>query len=161
MNRSLQMMRQRGATLIVGLVMLLLLTLMVSGAFVQSISSHKAVGNMQVRDEAVMAANVAIEQVIGSAFTTAPTAEEINVDLNNDGNRDYVVSMLAPVCQRATLATAAAPSSLSLGAMSNSTWNTVWGLDATVNDPASGARARVRSGVRVLLTDAQKNAVCP
>ncbi|MCY1270789.1 hypothetical protein D9M68_240490 [compost metagenome] len=152
---------QRGATLIVGLIMLLLLTLMVSGAFVQSIASHKAVGNMQSRDEAVMAANVAIEQVISSAFATAPTAEEVNVDLNNDGTQDYVVSMLAPVCQKATLATAAKPSSLSLGTMSSSTWNTVWGLEATVSDVASGASARVRSGVRVLLTDSQKNAVCP
>ncbi|MNP71438.1 hypothetical protein D3C76_1678270 [compost metagenome] len=71
------------------------------------------------------------------------------------------MSMLAPVCQKATLATAAKPSSLSLGTMSSSTWNTVWGLEATVSDVASGASARVRSGVRVLLTDSQKNAVCP
>jgi hypothetical protein len=40
------------------------------------------------------------------------------------------------------------------------TWNTDWDIDATVADAASGAAVRVREGVRVLLSQTQKNAVC-
>ena len=44
-----------------------------------------------------------------------------------------------------------------------STWNTVWDVDASVDgdENAGGATVRVREGVRVLLTESQKNAVCP
>ena len=58
------------------------------------------------------------------------------------------------------VADAAPPSSVTLPVMASSTWNTVWNLEATVTDPASGASVRVRSGVRVLLTESQKDAVC-
>jgi len=57
---------QRGATLIVGLIMLVLITLMVLSAFTMSSSNLKSVGNMQSRDEATAAANVALEQVLSS-----------------------------------------------------------------------------------------------
>jgi len=42
-----------------------------------------------------------------------------------------------------------------------SAWNTIWDVQAEVNDANTGALVRVRQGVRVLLTLAQKNAVCP
>jgi hypothetical protein len=44
-----------------------------------------------------------------------------------------------------------------------STWNTVWDIDANVNadDNVGGAAVRVRSGVRVLLTEVEKDVVCP
>ena len=51
--------RQQGAALIVGLIMLLLLTLMVTAAFTLSGVNLKAVGNMQSRAEATAAANAA------------------------------------------------------------------------------------------------------
>jgi hypothetical protein len=41
-----------------------------------------------------------------------------------------------------------------------STWNTDWDIDATVTDNATGAKVRVRQGIRVLLSDAQKTTVC-
>jgi len=90
------------------------------------------------------------------------------VDINNDGTNDYAVSFAAPVCVRASVAAPPVLSSVTLGSsMSTSyTWNTVWDIDATVtptsdNPGASGASAHVRSGVRVLLSQAQKDAVCP
>lgn len=153
--------RQRGTTLVVTLVMLLMLMLMVGSAYTLSGSNLKAVGNMQFRNEAIAAANIGIERVLGSAFTTAPTAEQINVDINNDGTTDYVVAMAAPVCMRASASPSNVPSSSGLAGMSSSSWNTVWDLDATVSDAVSGAAVKVRSGVRVLLSDAQKNQVCP
>lgn len=153
---------QRGVSLVVGLILLVLLTLLVTTSYSLSTTNLRAVGNMQFRDEATAAANAAIEQVLSSAFTTAPAAESVNVDIDNNGSTDYVVAIAVPTCLRASVASAAAPSSLSLSGMSSSTtWNTFWDIDATTTDPASGASVRVRQGVRVLLSQAQKDAVCP
>lgn len=154
---------QCGATLVVGLIMLAVITLMVTTAFTLSSSNLKAVGNMQFRQEATAAANKAIEQKLGSSFTTATTAESINVDLNNDGTTDYLVTLAAPDCIRATKAGKAILSSLSLGSgmSAASNWNTVWDIEATVIDPSTGASVRVHSGIRALRSQAQKDAECP
>ncbi|RPJ45090.1 MAG: hypothetical protein EHM16_13740 [Betaproteobacteria bacterium] len=153
---------QRGATLVVGLIMLVLITLMVTSAFMLSTGNVRAVGNMQFRSEAMAAANMAIEQVLGSPFTTAPGAEHIEVDIDNDGDTDYEVELATPTCIRATVALPANASSILLGpAMSTAShWNTVWDIDAEVNDPVTGASIRIRQGVRVLLLQSQKNVVC-
>ena len=82
------------------------------------------------------------------------------------------ISTLFPSPQRpafgkfvANVADSAEPSSISLPvAMTTaSTWNTVWDLDASVApaDNASEAAVRVRAGVRVLLTQAERDTVCP
>jgi len=154
---------QRGATLIVGLIMLVLLTLVATTAFMLSTGNLKAVGNMQFRNEAIAAANMAIEQVIGSPFTNVPAAESIDVDINNDGTPEYAVAIATPACVRASVAGDGSPSSLALAASmsSSAVWNTVWNIDATVNDTVTGTSVRVEQGVRVLLGTAQKNAVCP
>ena len=152
--------RQRGATLIVGLIMLLLFTLMISTTFMLSSTNLKAVGNMQSRNEALAAANMAINLMMSTAFTTAPAADTVNVDLNNDGTDDYQVELAQPQCVEASLAAATAPSSVTLATMSRSTWNTVWEIRASVSDPLSGAATVVRTGVRVLLTQAEKDNVC-
>ncbi|WP_137887315.1 PilX N-terminal domain-containing pilus assembly protein [Pseudomonas sp. 2FE] len=156
---------QRGATLVVGLIMLLLITLIVSSAFTLSGTNLKSVGNMQLRDEAIAAANIAIEEVTSSPFTNAPAAEEVNVDINNDNTTDYVVSIATPVCIRESEVPAVLEgneSGVRAGVLTPpSEWNTVWSLDATVTDPASGAAAHIRSGVRVLLTQTEKDSVCP
>ena len=155
--------KQRGVTLIVALIMLTVITLLVSSAFVLSSSNLKSVRNMQLRNEAIAAANVAIEQVIGSPFTDAPVAETINVDITNDGTSDYTVAIAKPICTRATIATNSSMSSLSLPVTMSSAnfWNTTWDIDATVTDAASGTSVHVRSGTRVKLSDSQKTAVCP
>ena len=154
---------QRGAALVVGMIMLVLITLMLVTALNLGTTNFRAMSNMQYRAEAVAAANEAIEQVISSPFTNAPAAEAIDVD--NDADVDYVVQMATPTCIYADEASSADPSSLSLpvSMSSASTWNTVWDLDANVNDAenAGAADVRVRAGVRVLLSEAQKNAVCP
>lgn len=163
MNHIRSFHRQRGATLVVGLIMLALITLMVTTAFTLSSSNLKAVGNMQFRNEATAAANKAIEQVISSNFTTATAAEAINVDLNNDGATDYVVTVALPACIRAAKAGKAILSSLSLGAAMSaaSNWNTVWNIEATVTDAKTGASVRTHAGVRALRSQAQKDAECP
>ena len=159
--------RQQGVTLIVGLIMLILITLMVTTAFTLNTSNLKSVGNMQIRNEAVAAANKAIEQVLSSPFTDAPVAESIVVDLNNDAATDYTVDFAAPTCISATViaGSSAPPSSISLGSGfavgTGNFYQTVWDLDALVTDDASGAEVHVHQGVRVLLNEAEYTAVCP
>lgn len=154
---------QRGATLVVSLIMLTVISLIVIAGFTLSTANLKAVGNMQVQQEAVAAGNRAIEVVVGSAFTAAPTAQSINVDINNDGNNDYTVAVAAPVCVKAVIASTAPPSSigLSMGGGSGTTWHTDWDLEAVIDDSSTGARVTVHQGVRVLLGDSEKTAVCP
>ena len=153
---------QRGAALLVGLIMLVLITLMVTSAFTLSTTNLKSVGNMQAKNEAIAAANQAIEQVLGSPFTDSPAAEDVNVDINNDGINDYTVHITIPTCVRASISTSATVSSVSLGAAMSTVnvYNTLWDIEATVDDAKTGAKTVVSTGVKILLTQAQKDAVC-
>jgi len=156
--------RQAGIALPVGLLLLVVITILVSSSFVLSRNALTSVGDMQFRNEAIAAGNLAMETVINAPFTTAPAAESINVDLNDDGVTDYVVAFSAPICSAATPVAAAVPSSLSLpGSMSQmTTWEVLWDLNATVTSAQhTGASIAMHQGVRVFMTDAQKSAVCP
>lgn len=148
---------QRGVTLVIALIMLVLLTLLVITAYSLSTSNLRAVGNMQLRNEAIAAANVAIEREIGSSFInlTGPFPTVTLVDINNDANNDYRVNIEQPECVRASQVTLDSLSSVTLGpAMSSSPfWNTVWDFNATVTElRGSGTSVRVRQGVRVLVS---------
>lgn len=149
---------QRGATLVVGLVMLLVFTLLASGAFNLSSTNLKVVENLQVREESIAAANVAIEQVLETSFVGSGL-QTMAVNLSPAG-RQYSVRIQPPVCIKATLGQNVSPSSVNLSLPGN-TWNTVWQLTADVDDALSGGTTRVRSGVRVLLSEAQRNSRCP
>lgn len=153
---------QRGAALVICLIMLVLITTIVVNAFGLSGSNLKSVGNFQVREEVMAATNQAIEQVLSGAFTTAPASQTIDVDIDKNGTTDYTVAVAAPTCIRALVAAAAGASDVELGASmsSGSTWNTDWEIVATVTDAASGAVVKVHQGVRVLLSDSQKTSVC-
>lgn len=162
MIAPLSMRAQRGATLVVGLIMLVLLTLLVTSAFMLSSGNLKAVGNMQFRNEAIAAANKRIEEVLSTDFTASPLASTVNVDIDGDGAGDYQVTVVAPTCVRASVALLGSPSDLKLPSMTTKThWNTVWEIDAKVDDTVTGASTQIRQGVRVLLTNAQKDARCP
>lgn len=151
---------QRGAALIAGLIMLLLFTLLLSGALTLSNVSLQAVGNAQMREEALAAANTGLELKISQDFTAVPAASTTNVDINNDGVVDYVAEIAEPVCIQATVAQALDPSSANLPGMSSTTWNTVWLIQSEVANVANGASVRARAGVRVLLSDAQYQTKC-
>jgi len=172
---------ERGAALVISLIMLVLITLMVIAALNLGTSNFRAVSNTQFREQAIAAANVAIQDRISSDFT-GPVVDAAagtiattypSVDLNNDGVNDYTVA-ITPACVSATVAESADPSSVSLpGVMSvASTWNTVWDITAEVSptsvpsgvvvvaDPG-GAKVTVHAGVRVLLSQSQKDDACP
>jgi hypothetical protein len=156
---------ERGAALVVGLIMLVLITVMLIAALNLGTANFRSVSNMQFREEAIAASNRAIEVVIGSDFTNPPIAQDIDVDADNDGTVDYVVNVAAPVCVQATVAEEFAKSEKDLGPglSAASTWNTVWDIEASV-DPdgnAGGAAVVVHAGVRKLLTQVERDARCP
>jgi hypothetical protein len=148
---------QRGATLIVGLIMLVLLTLVVTSAFMLSSGNLKSVGNMQFRDEAIAAANVAIEQIISSDFTTLPVGSAIPVDIDQDGTDDYTVTIMTPVCVQAVpISTSIATlSGVTSGVPSIIDYNTVWDIEAQVSSANTGAAVTIWQGVRKRLTETQ------
>lgn len=142
---------QRGSTLIVGLIMLLLFTLMISSAFTMSGSNLKAVGNMQSRDEAIAAANAAIEQVVSLNFTSLTAAQPYELDFDQDpATPPYLVTVTVEGCRRATPAPVdeSLLSGVASGIPSTSGYYTLWELKSVVADGLSGAAVTVRHGVR-------------
>jgi len=164
---------ERGAALVVSLIMLTLITLMVITALNLGSSNFKAVSNTQFRDEAVAAANVAIEDRLSSTFDQVPGAPDANgnrslpttttlVDLNNDDIDDYSVEV-TPTCIGASRDTSARPSSVELPPEMTvpSTWNTVWDIASRITSAETGASIVIRSGARVLLSEVDRNRACP
>lgn len=142
-----------------------MITLVVAAGFETSKGNLRTTANLQFRSEAVAAATAAIDQVAATAFTSAPTAESISVDINHDGIDDYIASVRAPACLQARLAAGSSSpgeeSSAALGIGGSPNYQTLWDISATVTDPVSGAHVTVNQGIRVLLTEAQRNIVCP
>ena len=157
MMNSTSRRAQNGATLVVGLIMLVLLTLVVTTAFMMSSGNLKAVGNMQFRDEAIAAANVAIEEIIGTNFTAAPAAANVDVDLDRDGAVDYTVNVTVPQCIQAVpvAADVSGLSGVTSGVPTSTDFNTVWDVEAQVNSVATGAVVTIRQGIRRRITQPQ------
>ena len=162
---------QRGISLIVGMIMLVIMTVMVTAAFRLSTTNAQAVGNMQFRDEAIAAANKGIEQamstILTTGFTTLPAAPtSYTLDINNDGTPEYTISIGIPACVQSTTMTGAGPaggSSASLGAgfaASTTYYSTLWDVAATVTDALSGTSIEIHQGVRIALNNTQKPLVC-
>ena len=152
---------QDGAALIVGLVMLVLITVMLLAALNLGTTNFRAVGNMQFREEAIAAANAAIQERMSSDFDTVPTTSTTTVDINRDGVWETV--SVTPTCIAVTQVFSAPPSSLSLGPSMSAApvWNTSWDITATVTDGNTGASVAVSSGVRVQLSNADRVVACP
>ncbi|WP_260590424.1 hypothetical protein [Variovorax sp. DXTD-1] len=182
MPSTFPMHRQGGAALIVGLIMLVLITLAVTAGFTLSNTNLKSVGNMQNRNEAVAAANRAIEIVAsslllpgvdGSPSLAVPLGTQSRVDINNDGTDDYIVEIAPPTCVRATKSTDTGGGTAGPGGIGGNSstsgsglnalpdqYNTVWDISTSVTHAASGTVTAVRQGVRALLTKEQFEALC-
>jgi Tfp pilus assembly protein PilX len=146
--------KQRGATLLVGLVMLVVLTLLVVSAIRVSSTNLKVVGNMQVKSEAVAAAQQAIEGILSDVtnFYT-PTARTTTVDINNDGIADYTVTLSAPACLKLV-----AVDGYSVEFAESAPKDSYWDIRAVVTDTRTGAAATVHQGAKVRL---DATATCP
>ena len=97
--------RQRGITLIVTLVVLLLVGLVAVTSMGGSERNLRVAGNMQMRNEAMAAAQSLVEQTLSSAaFTRDPAAAAAvpyPTDVDGDGNPDYVARLdPRPACLR-------------------------------------------------------------
>jgi Tfp pilus assembly protein PilX len=100
---------QCGATLLVALIMLVVLTLFVISALNTSKTNLQVVGNMQARAEALAAGQEAMETVISTPlFISSPanavpvpcgSANRLCTDVTGDGVADYITTLTpAPNC---------------------------------------------------------------
>ena len=138
--------RQRGSTLLVALIMLVLLTLIAISAIQSTTASIQVVGNAQFREEAIAAAQRAMESAISNVnFRNAPTAAQ-PVDVNQDGKTDYTVTVNAPVCRTSTPVIQGNAPPGCAGAL-QCYWTT-WDISATVNDVQTGAGVVLHQGVQ-------------
>lgn len=97
---------QQGMTLIIGLIMLILMTVMAIASFNIGRISTEIIGNMQQRGEVVAAANGAIQEAVSTTrLTDAPDAIFLNpcagpntrcFDTDGDGAADDVTVTLTP-----------------------------------------------------------------
>lgn len=174
---SQRLTRQRGATLVIALIMLVLLTLFALSAMNTSNVSLKIANNMQTRTDAFNAAQQVIERLVSLDFTKNPAgvaaAVPKAVDVNNDGTADYNVVLATPTCigvipiKTAQLDIAIAEDTPCFGSGVLTTSglvkggkgigssgdslcsNSKWDTNATATDPISGASVTVHQGIGV------------
>lgn len=150
--------RQRGVALVIGMIMLVLITLLVVSAINSGSVNLRIAGNMQAQDGARAVAQQAIEQFIGvyTNFYPTPTAMNPvspttpNFDINNDGSKEYVVSIAAPVCKLAAKQVPGKSADCINGARAGLfCWDTIWEVVATATDAKTGVRQVVTQGVSI------------
>jgi hypothetical protein len=148
--------QERGATLIVAVIVLMLITMTVISAFRVSRSNTQAVVNTQFRDEALAAANLVLEDVISLSDVQTLTGADgtipvRTVDINQDGVDDLQVALAQPRCVRVEPSGAGEEQSLS-GVESNVANSgltyVLWEIQADVTDAATGAQVSVVQGFR-------------
>lgn len=145
--------RQRGATLITALVMLIVLTLLVVSGIRSSSTNLRIAGNMQIQEEATAAAQQAIENVISTAvFNTAPqTVGNFNVTIDS------------ATCLSATQVdfnTAGFPVNCQAETGMIVCYQTMWEIVATATDTNSGATAEIHQGVTMMTNSDQATTSC-
>lgn len=171
--------RQRGMTLIVGLIMLILMLLMGVSTFNMTRSNTAMTANMQHKMETTNAAMQVTEAVISTTqFIDTPTNAVPNpcggqnnracIDLKGDGKYPVIVDMSPPPCAKKIQVIKNAnldltnpddvPCSLgvsqSLGVAGSTTGDSlcaasIWEITANAIDPVTEARSAVVTGVAV------------
>jgi Tfp pilus assembly protein PilX len=159
---------QRGAALVVTVIMLVLLTLLVLAVTNMSTVNLRIAHNEQTKTESIAAAQRAIEQVASTNFPANPQPVTVAVDINGDGTTDYNVAVAKPVCNNSvpiklveldisqssdvacfTSATSSGSGAVGSAGSGNSVCsNTQWDLAATATDAVnSGATVTVHQGI--------------
>src|SRR4026207_348911 len=97
MTHAPSIRRQRGMTLLVAMIILVMITLLAVSAYRVSNTNLRVVGSMQGRQEGISAAQAVIEPGLSSApFTRAPAGEAAKhwgIDINGDSKEDYDVKL--------------------------------------------------------------------
>lgn len=181
--------QQRGMTLIVALVMLVALAMLSVWAVKTSTTNMRIVGNTQVRQEAVAAAQGAIEKTISSTLfiqeAAAVAAGPIPVDVDGDGIADYEARLSPkPACYRvrvlkvneldpdvsADLVCLGSSSAVNAGIEVEGSAPTTgdslcadsdWNVRAEVKDTRSSASVAVNQGIAVRSLSTDTANACP
>jgi Tfp pilus assembly protein PilX len=145
--------RQAGVVLPVALIMLVLCTMIAVTAITMSSTSVQIVGNAQFRDEAVAAAQHAIENVISSTSFTINPPEPQDVAI---GNATYRVTFdPAPTCLKVRpveIGETGVPRQCYGSPGTTYCYSTTWNVTAVVQDSGkTGARITVHNGVRLIV----------
>lgn len=159
---------QRGAALVVSLIMLVVITLFALAVINMSTVGLRVASNEQIKTQSIAGAQQAIEQVVSTNFPANPQPLTVAVDINGDGAADYNVAVAKPVCNNAVpiklveldiaqasdvacFASAAASGSGAVGSAGSGNSvcsNTQWDVAATATDAlSSGATVTVHQGV--------------
>lgn len=146
---------QRGATLVMGLILLAILMLSVSAAFLMSNNNLKSVGNMQSRAEAAAAADAAVEKLISSdAIFLLPAVTTLPAD-----DHGVAVSIAKPVCIKsvavdANISADTTPNIFQQGVTPTAAsgyMETDWDISATASNGATSARVETHQGIKIIL----------
>lgn len=175
---------QRGISLVIGLIMLVLLTMLAISAFQASNVNLRIAGNMQVRQETLAAAQTASERLLSSPAFTDPAAPPAAVSVNLNG-ADYTVEFAPPpacksvvdipsedlvptnpddlVCIPSGALPGASSGIFIAGAPSSPSYcsNSRWAVVAQVIDPNTGAKTTLEQGVAVRMSKAKALTACP
>ena len=176
---------QRGISLALGLIMLILMTLLAISAFQASNTNLRLAGNMQVRQESLAAAQTAIEQVLSTPafvdpttppaaatvalngatytvnFTPAPSCKSVvdipSEDLDPANPTDFVCipSGALPGASSGVFLPGGPPTAPSYCS------NTRWAVIGNVADANSGGNTTLEQGVAVRMSKAKALAGCP
>ena len=143
MNRAIVIAvpRQHGISLLLSLVMLVVITLLVVSAVRMSNSNLKTVGNMQFKNEAVAAAQQAIEQQVMGNVSNFYMPVDQPILING-----YTGTISAPVC----LKMVPVPG-YSVDFAASAPKDIYWDIKAVVTDTRTGASATLHQGARVRL----------
>jgi hypothetical protein len=142
---------QRGSTLLVGLIMLVLLTLVAVSAINSTTASVHMVGNAQFREEAIAAGQRAIENVISSGDfrNNPPGAQTIKVN----SVAVYTVTFEPPpqcVSYKPVDPTDPAIPMECASSIGDICFWTQWDIRAVVTAVDTGARVALHQGVRTI-----------
>lgn len=141
---------QQGSTLLVSLIFLVVITLFGVSAINTSNLNLRIAANTQFQQQALAAAQLGIEQALGSVTTfTAPSVQTMALDVNKNGTTDYTATVSAATCLSSKAAAGYSAEYCATGACPN---DTNWELVSTVNDTATGAKVTLRQGVKVRLS---------
>lgn len=161
MNR----VKQRGATLITALVMLVVLTLLVLSAIRSSTNNLRIAGNMQMQGEIVQAAQQTAEQIISFNFPANPQLAVSNASSATIGNASYTTAAqvvctgskpvpnntpnIPPQCISSSTAANTGIIFVSGVTLTGTSWCLAqqWDVRAQATDPRTGAQATVHQGV--------------
>ena len=153
-NHSFLPFRQRGTTLLISLVFLVILTLFAVSGMNTGVINLRTANNAQMMVEAEFAAQQQIEQVLSSAanFTSvAASATTTNVDVNGDGYTDFTVVTQPPRCvnKRPILG----ETSDTVVAAGGAPWEFLWEVVSVSSDSVFGASVTLREGVKMRMLE--------